>query len=322
MDEGKTASDALARRPSGPARSDRITLGIAIAAIILFVGTGGAIMPKIVRAWMGVGHPPDLLLVNAVLLNIALLIFGWRRYVELHKEVVIRREAEVRARELAERDPLTGCLNRRSGPAAVDALLTKFKAAQQEIAVLVIDLDSFKQINDINGHRTGDLVLKTIAERIAAALPPEGLLVRIGGDEFACAVPFDARARDRIDALADALIRSVSAPVKDGGATVEATISVGLSRTGAATDDGIMLTADRLLHRADIAMYHAKKRGRNRFFWFEPQMEDELRFRHELETGIREGLKAGEFVPYYEQQIDLETGDLVGFEMLARWQSP
>ena len=68
-------------------------------------------------------------------------------------------------------------------------------------------------------------------------------------------------------------------------------------------------------------MYHAKKRGRNRSFWFEPQMEDELRFRAELEAGIRRGVPAGEFVPFYEQQVDLNTGDLVGFEMLARWQS-
>jgi EAL domain-containing protein (putative c-di-GMP-specific phosphodiesterase class I) len=69
-------------------------------------------------------------------------------------------------------------------------------------------------------------------------------------------------------------------------------------------------------------MYHAKKRGRNRYYWFEPQMESELRFRAELESGIRRGIPAGEFVPYYEQQVDLESGDLVGFEMLARWNSP
>src|SRR5690606_14581660 len=80
--------------------------------------------------------------------------------------------------------------------------------------------------------------------------------------------------------------------------------------------------SDTLIHRADIAMYRSKKRGRNRYYWFEPQMESELRFRAELETGIRRGIAAGEFVPFYEQQVDLETGELVGFEMLARWNSP
>jgi EAL domain-containing protein (putative c-di-GMP-specific phosphodiesterase class I) len=76
------------------------------------------------------------------------------------------------------------------------------------------------------------------------------------------------------------------------------------------------------MHRADMALYHAKKQGRNRYFWFEPSMESELRFRHQIETGIRRGLAQGEFVPFYEQQVDLETNELVGFEMLARWRSP
>jgi len=77
-----------------------------------------------------------------------------------------------------------------------------------------------------------------------------------------------------------------------------------------------------LMHRADMALYHAKKQGRNRYFWFETSMEHELRFRSQLETGIRQGLTRREFVPFYEQQIDVQTGELVGFEMLARWRSP
>ncbi|KLI63359.1 diguanylate cyclase [Aurantiacibacter marinus] len=302
-----------------PADRDILTLGIAIAAVILFVGTGGTIMPQIVRAWMGLGDAPDLLLTNAVLLNVALIIFGWRRYNELRREVEERRRAEDRARKLAERDPLTGCLNRRSGPAAIDALCAASHEKQQQIAVLMIDIDNFKQINDLNGHRAGDRVLTTIADRIGAQLPQDGVLVRIGGDEFACAIPYSSSAQDRVDALVNSIIRSVSASIEDGEARIETTISVGIVHNA---DDGEhTLSADRMIHRADIAMYHAKKRGRNRHYWFEPQMEDELRFRSALETGIREGLKTGEFVPYYEQQIDLETGDLVGFEMLARWHS-
>ena len=313
-DDGKGPSKALK-----PANRDILTLGIAIAAVILFVGTGGTIMPQIVRAWMGVGEAPDMMLTNAVLLNIALLIFGWRRYNDLHREIEERRRAEELACELAERDPLTGCLNRRSGPPAIDALAVDARERQQDIAVLMIDIDGFKQINDLNGHRTGDRVLATIAKRICEQLPKDGLLVRIGGDEFACAVPFSRDARDRVDATVDAIIRSVSSPIEDSEARIETTISVGLVHNSSNGEDS--LSADRMIHRADIAMYHAKKRGRNRHFWFESQMEDELRFRSAMEAGIREGLTEGEFVPYYEQQIDLETGDLVGFEMLARWHS-
>jgi len=313
-DNGNTSKEALK-----PANRDILTLGIAVAALILFVGTGGTIMPQIVRAWMGQGAAPDMILTNAVLLNIALLIFGWRRYNELQREVEERRRAEARARELAERDPLTGSLNRRSGPPAIDTLAALAREKQQDTAVLMIDIDNFKVINDLNGHRTGDRVLTTIAQRISEQLPQDGLLVRIGGDEFACAVPFSKDARDRIDSLVDAIIRSVSAPVEDGDTRIETTISVGIVHNG--NDGDNALSADRMIHRADIAMYHAKKRGRNRYFWFEAQMEDELRFRSSMEAGIREGLQEGEFVPYYEQQIDLETGDLVGFEMLARWHS-
>ena len=106
---GKDRSDRKVR-----ADRDVVALGIAAAAIIMFVGTGGAILPQIVRSWMGVGSGPSGLLINAVLLNIALIIFGWRRYKELLGEIEERRKAEELARELAETDPLTGCLNRRS----------------------------------------------------------------------------------------------------------------------------------------------------------------------------------------------------------------
>src|SRR5688572_23356884 len=97
------------------AERDIVSLGIAVAAIILFVGAGGSLFPRIVRSWLGTGAAPDMLLTNAVLLNIALLIFGWRRYADLQREVGERRKAEARAQELAAIDPLTGTLNRRSG---------------------------------------------------------------------------------------------------------------------------------------------------------------------------------------------------------------
>ncbi|MEL1250002.1 putative bifunctional diguanylate cyclase/phosphodiesterase [Aurantiacibacter gilvus] len=306
----------------GNAERDVIALGIAIAAIILFVGTGGTIMPQIVRAWMGHGNSPDLLLTNAVLLNIALLIFGWRRYKDLNHEIGERRAAEERARDLAERDPLTGCLNRRSGPPAMEALRRELSGTSREIAVMMIDLDNFKQINDLNGHQTGDRVLTAVATRLQEALPESAILARIGGDEFACAMPFDFGARDHVDDVVAGVIRHVSAPIELNNMTVEATVSIGLAESGTEHAKATAEDAETLIHRADIAMYHAKKRGRNRSFWFEPQMEDELRFRNELEAGIRKGIAAGEFVPYYEQQIDLESGKLVGFEMLARWQSP
>jgi diguanylate cyclase (GGDEF)-like protein len=305
-------------RPLAKAERDIITLGIAAAAIILFVGTGGSIMPKIVRSWLGTGAAPDMLLTNAMLLNIALLIFGWRRYADLQREVSERRRAEARAQELAAMDPLTGTLNRRSGGPAVEALIADAAAKRRDVAVLMIDLDNFKQVNDLNGHTMGDRVLVETANRIAALLPAGGVLARIGGDEFVCALSYEPEARETIDRLATRLIEAVSNPIEERDLRVEPTVSIGIV---ASDDPGAKPGSEALIHRADIAMYHAKKRGRNRYYWFETQMETELRFRAELETGIRRGIPLGEFVPYYEQQIDLETGELVGFEMLARWNS-
>ena len=304
------------------AERDIMALGIAIAAIVLFVGTGGSVLPQVVRAWLGTGTAPDLLLTNALLLNIALLIFGWRRYRDLRAEVVERRGAERRARELAEIDPLTGCLNRRSGPAAIDAMRAAATARGEEIAVLLLDIDNFKQVNDMNGHSVGDAVLLAIVGRVRELLGDAAVIVRIGGDEFACALPFAFPDRNRVDTLAERLVESIAEPIRHGDLQIHASVSVGIAHSRLAPADGEPLTADRLIHRADIAMYHAKKHGRCRYYWFEAQMEDDLRFRSELESGIRAGLKAGEFVPYYEQQIDLESGELAGFEMLARWRSP
>lgn len=317
----KPAAANLDGESRGIGRADRdiVALGIAVAAIILFVGTGGSLMPKIVRAWLGNGSPPDMLLTNTVLLNIALLVFGWRRYNELHHEVAERRRAEERARELAELDPLTGCLNRRSGGPAIDSLIGSARLRARDVAVLMVDLDNFKQINDLNGHKTGDKVLVEVANRLRAQLPDDGIVARIGGDEFVCALTHEPGHSDRLDELADRLIESVSLPIEGGDLPVEATLSIGIAGT---SEDEADLGSEALIHRADIAMYQAKKRGRSRYFWFEPQMESELRFRAALEAGIRRGISAGEFVPYYEQQVDLESGELAGFEMLARWNSP
>ena len=309
------------RRVRG-ARRDVITFGIAVASIIMFVGNGGSVLSQAIRSWMGVGGPPDIMLANALTLNVALIIFGWRRYVDLTQEVAERREAEKQACLLALTDPLTGCLNRRSVGPAIDQVLASAQHSGSAVGILLFDLDNFKAVNDLNGHLAGDALLAAVAARAKAALPPGSVLARLGGDEFAAVVTFDPARGEAIDQLAEALMREGSIPLDHNGLLIETTLSVGISSSDrTAGSDGI-IDAQSLLNDADIAMYHAKKQGRNRHHWFEPEMANELRFRSELETGIRRGLGRGEFVPYYEQQIDLETGDLVGFEMLARWNSP
>lgn len=303
---------------AGSAERDLVALGIAVAAIMLFIGTGGSIIPQVINSWMGRGNGPDGLLVNALLLNIALIIFGWRRYDELQREVRERRRAEDHAIQLAQTDALTGCLNRRRISSATATLIKDAKARGRAVATLMMDLDKFKQVNDVSGHKAGDAVLVEVARRLRNTLPDGTLLARLGGDEFACSLEYDSRFPDQVDRLAANIIEQVARPISIGGTDNYITASVGI----ASTEHDPQADDQLLLHHADIAMYHSKQRGRNRYFWFEASMESELRFRNELETGIRRGIAAGEFSPYYQQQIDLETGRLVGFEMLARWHSP
>lgn len=303
----------------GKAERDIVTIGIAVAAIIMLVGTGSTALPRIVSWLAGHGGGPDKLLTNALLLNIALLIFGWRRYRQLTEEVAVRRKAEDQAQTLAQTDALTGCLNRRAIGAATDALLEDCAERSQALAFVMLDLDNFKQINDLHGHAAGDALLREAVTRISAAMPDRALVARLGGDEFACVVPFDPTKTVQIEQLAAQLIERVAQPLDHQDSILETTISVGIS---CSLDVDQTPDAQTLLHMADVAMYQSKKLGRNRFQWFDPSFETEIRLRNELESGIRHGIPAGEFVPFYEKQVDLASGELVGFEMLARWRSP
>ena len=314
------------KEPDNPlqqAERDVVALGIAVAAIILLVGTGGSVLPQTVQALLGQGGQPNVVLANALLLNIALVIFGWRRYRELTREIDERRRAEARAKLLAAIDPLTQCLNRRSMFEATEEVRTRAAARGEAIAYCMIDIDKFKQINDMHGHVVGDAVLVMLSERFRSLLPREARLARLGGDEFAFVMPFPAGHHDRVDDFAIRIFETFAEPLQLPEVTIDITLSIGLAADHEPDGTiGLVVDAATLMHRADMALYQAKKQGRNRYFWFEASMESELRFRHQLETGIRRGLSQAEFMPFYEQQVDLDSGELVGFEMLARWRSP
>ncbi|WP_254305692.1 bifunctional diguanylate cyclase/phosphodiesterase [Sphingopyxis sp. BSNA05] len=182
---------------------------------------------------------------------------------------------------------------------------------------MMLDLDNFKTINDVHGHSAGDAVLKQVAARLLQVLPPHNLLARLGGDEFACAFVFDPEQPRMVERIADDLIEAIATPIVENGIELAVTTSIGMSRYDSESEG-----VDLLMRRADIAMYSSKKQGRNRHCWFDANMEQELQTRSLLETGMRMGIPNGEFVPYFEQQIDLATGKLTGFEVLARWESP
>lgn len=299
------------------AQRDMITGSVVVAAIVLFIWTGGSAMSKAVRYLTGIGAGVEQILMTAVLLNVALILFGWRRYRDLQVEVQQRKEAEERARSLAATDDLTGFLNRRSIAEEGAALLSRAQRKQKCVAMLMLDLDNFKTVNDVHGHAAGDMVLTAAAQRIEGLMPPSALTARLGGDEFACAFIFDPNSPEIVDRIAEELVSAMTTPINREGLHLAISTSIGIARSD--FDCG---SVESLMRRADIAMYCAKNQGRNRFAWFDASMERELNMRNKLEAGMREGIPRGEFVPYYEQQVDLSTGRLNGFEMLARWEHP
>ncbi len=299
------------------AQRDIITGGVVVAAIIMFVGTGTSVVTTAIDTLNGVGGGSDNTLSVALLLNIALMLFGWRRYRDLKHEVAERKAAEERAQILALRDPLTGFHNRRSLAENGADMLSKAIRRQKALAMLMLDLDNFKNVNDVHGHAIGDALLKAVAAEVVKLLPPSALAARLGGDEFACAFAFDIANPDLVERVAEAIVSRLAQPFDADGIFAHISVSVGIAHSAADCE-----TVDALMRRADIAMYEAKHQGRNRYAWFDASMERNLQVRNETESGMRLGIPRGEFVPYFEKQIDLTTGRLGGFEVLARWDHP
>lgn len=290
---------------------------VMFVAIAMFVTIGGQVGAQTVRTFLGYGQGTDQIMVTALLLNIALILLTWRRTSALSDEIHVYRQAEVRAQHLAMTDPLTNLFNRRAVKEKTTELSARASRRGKSVAFLMIDLDGFKKINDIYGHDSGDMLLREVADRMRDVVPPSSVIARLGGDEFGICMMFEPEYPESVDHIAEDLVEALSKPVPIGDSVQTVTASIGISRPEHDCD-----SIDMLMRRADIALYAAKKNGRNGYSWFENGMEVELRSRNSLEGDIRAAIPNDEFVPFFEQQIDLNTGELVGFEMLARWVSP
>ena len=290
------------------ASSHLITSCAALAALFVFLPIGQRIVAAAVDG--SSNTPIDNQLAVAFLLNIAVILFAWRRSNDLKAALAANELAQQSAHENAFIDHVTGLVNRRE----LMRVLSDDEFRQKGSTLLLLDLDFFKKVNDLYGHVIGDEVLKHVADTIRTNTFEGACCARLGGDEFAVLVP---PADDEVvsKSVAD-IIRRIAEPLPLGTATVHVSASVGISRV----EPG--MTAEDCLRRSDIAMYAAKRAGRNCKVWFDEQMEHELLARTQLEDEIRTAVEAGEFVPFYQPQMDLSTGELTGFEVLARWNSP
>ena len=231
------------------------------------------------------------------------------------RDISERKALEEQLRQMAFHDPLTLLANRTLFKDRVHHALTLAQRGQCLVAVLCLDLDNFKTINDSLGHDAGDRLLLAVAQRIVQTTRSSDTVARLGGDEFAVlleGMPTAAEARR----VAESLIRVLSEPfaLNTMEVRVAASIGVAFSTSAAGTES--------LLGNADIAMYHAKAGGRNRYAVFEPRMQDLLHERLRLEADLGRALDRREFFLEYQPIVDLGTGSLLGVEALVRWRHP
>lgn len=229
---------------------------------------------------------------------------------------VLARTEEVQ--RLARHDSLTGLYNRRVLAAELEAAVAESLDGRWTHLVLMIDLDRFKPVNDLHGHRTGDIVLCEVAKRLKDTVRRSDMVSRLGGDEFAVIARADrgTYAECAID-LANRLLASLQQPVIVNGNHIEIGASIGIASCPA---DG--LDAEGLLRCADIAMCRAKREARGGFRFFEPGMDEELRAQRELEVDVKAAIMAGLIRPHYQPLVDIRNDHLYGFEILARWHDP
>ncbi|MCE1225873.1 MAG: EAL domain-containing protein [Geobacteraceae bacterium] len=227
-----------------------------------------------------------------------------------------RKNAEATIERLAYFDPLTDLPNRRMLQDRLDLALRRSRRQATGAALLYLDLDSFKHINDSLGHPAGDKLLREMASRFTQTLRDDDVVCRLGGDEFAV-VLHDIRHEQDVVSIAQKLLDTASEPLQLEGREVAVTSSVGIALY---PKDGT--DAKALGKHADIALYHAKAEGKNTFRFFSEELNNNLRDRMAMEHGLRHVLDRGELELHYQPKVSVANGQVTGVEALLRWNSP
>ena len=232
------------------------------------------------------------------------------------RDITARVQAEEELARMAHYDALTNLPNRGLLLARLTRAMGRADRADTLVAVLFLDLDQFKEINDSLGHAVGDAVLKAIAQRLEGCLRSTDTVARLGGDEFTILLE-NLRGTDEIAGIADKLLRAIARPAEVAGQTLHLSTSIGV--TVYPRDER---NADTLLRNADLAMYHAKQEGRNNVQFFSPDMSERTEQRVDLVARLRGALGRGEFALHYQPQVDVRSGTITGVEALLRWRDP
>jgi len=257
-------------------------------------------------------QPEELPLIGMVL-SVGLLIFAWRRSREQKRETRMRIAAEQHARELAMLDPLTGLPNRRQFLEQLTAALASPPRAGGAHALLILDLNGFKQVNDVYGHGAGDEVLITVGERLMGAVRHGELVARLGGDEFAVLAQHLA-GPEAATSIAFRIIEALETPIQAGDTAH--TLGAGI---GVAMLPILEGTPEEAMRRADVALYKAKADPRSSLRFFDENMDRHVRERELLERELRAAMGTEDIQPFFQPLVDLKTKKVVGFEALARW---
>jgi diguanylate cyclase (GGDEF)-like protein/PAS domain S-box-containing protein len=241
-------------------------------------------------------------------------------WVAVERDITARKAAEQEIHDLAFYDSLTRLPNRRLLLSRMEQALHRAGHHQQEGAMLFIDLDNFKTLNDSLGHDKGDLLLQQVAMRLAACLRGGDTLGRLGGDEFVVMIERLGKSRhsamDRVNAVCEKIFSALNQPFQLEGHEYTTTASIGITLFNDEQQN-----VGELLKRADLAMYQAKAAGRNTLRYFNPDMQAAVTARSILEADLRRGLQQREFLVYYQPQVDGDS-KVIGAEALVRWQHP
>jgi diguanylate cyclase (GGDEF)-like protein/PAS domain S-box-containing protein len=243
-------------------------------------------------------------------------VYGIVKNISTEKKAVrLLEENEEKYRQLAFTDQLTGLPNRHWFYEKLAVMVGRAKKRNSSIAVLIVDFDDFKGVNDLLGHHGGDLFLKEVAWRLKSCLRPSDHVSRHGGDEFIMVL--EGVGEDYINRLAQRILKSMEEPVHLMDYELNITVSIGIS-----LQDRCACDEETLIREADFAMYSAKEKGKNNYQLFTEDLKDKVTRKFQVESALRKAIEKEEFQLVYQPQIDLQKREMVGLEALLRWNSP